>query len=419
MKFPTLNAWLAWQETLHPSAIDLGLERPGEVWRRMGQEKPAPIVITVAGTNGKGSSVAMLESILLAAGYRVGCYTSPHLLRYNERIRINGAEVADMALCESFERIDQARGEISQTYFEFGTLAAFDLFSRAHLDVAVLEVGLGGRLDAVNLIDADVALITAIDLDHASWLGSDRETIAREKAGILRSEQFAICSDPQPPQSLLDHANALGTRLHCLGRDYRFQRTEGGWQWQSGDATPLTLPLPALRGDFQLQNASGVLMALHLIHERLPVSPQQLRQGLLAVRLPGRFELTPGDVVEIADVAHNPQSAMALAENLQQMPNEGKTLAVVAMLGDKDQQAVVAAMMPVVDAWYVAGLDVPRGGDAATLAATVAKVVGQPPTIAISVQDALHQARVAARPGDRIVIFGSFYTVAEQMDAAV
>ncbi len=419
MKFPTLDAWLAWQETLHPSAIDLGLERPGEVWRRMGQGKPAPVVITVAGTNGKGSSVAMLESILLAAGYRVGCYTSPHLSRYNERIRIDGAEVGDEALCESFERIDQARGDISLTYFEFGTLAAFDLFARAELDVAVLEVGLGGRLDAVNLIDADVALITAIDLDHAAWLGNDRETIAREKAGIMRQGLPAVCSDPNPPQSLLDYAAEIGAPLHRLGHEFSVQKDTEGWQWQSGDEAPLALPLPALRGEFQLQNAAGVLMALQLLRERLPLAPQQLRQGLLNARLAGRFELTPGDVVEIADVAHNPQSAAALAENLRQMPVEGRTLAVVAMLGDKDQAAAITAMTPVVDAWYVAGLDVPRGSDADTLAAVVETVSGQAPQRFAKVAAALQQARSDAHQGDRVVIFGSFYTVAERLHRPV
>ncbi len=419
MRFQTLDAWLAWQETLHPSAIDLGLERPGQVLARMAIGKPAPIVITIAGTNGKGSSVAMLESILLAAGYRVGCYTSPHLQRYNERIRINGAEVEDSALCDSFEHIDQARGDISLTYFEFGTLAAFDLFARAGVDVAVLEVGLGGRLDAVNLIDADVALITAIDLDHASWLGNDRETIAREKAGIMRSDLPAVCSDPNPPQALLFHASELGTALYCLGRDYGFQMALEGWQWHAGDDAPLSLPLPSLRGEFQLQNASGVLMVLHLLHDRLPLSPQQLRQGLLATRLAGRFELTPGEVVEITDVAHNAQSATALAENLQRLPVEGKTLAVVAMLSDKDQSAVVAAMASVIDSWYVAGLDVSRGAEAESLAAVVEQVTATEPSMAATVQDALRLARTAAQPGDRIVIFGSFYTVAEWMDAAV
>ncbi len=415
MTFKTLDEWLRWQESLHPSAIDLGLERPGEVWRRMGQGKPAPVVITVAGTNGKGSSVAMLESILLAAGYRVGCYTSPHLLRYNERIRIDGIEVVDEALCESFERIDQARDDISLTYFEFGTLAAFDLFSRANLDVAVLEVGLGGRLDAVNLIDADVALITAIDLDHADWLGNDRESIAREKAGIMRSGLPAVCSDPKPPQSLIEHAVELGVSLYCLNRDYRVQKTAEGWRWQYAENAPIILPLPSLRGEFQLQNAAGVAMVLQLLQERLPVAPQQLRQGLLQAHLAGRFELTPGDVVEIADVAHNPQSAAALAENLRQIPVEGQTLAVVAMLADKDQQAVVALMAPVVDQWFVAGLNVPRGGDGSALAAIVESVTGTAPTLTPTVKAALEQARAAAKPGDRIVIFGSFYTVAERL----
>ncbi len=381
--------------------------------------KPASIVITVAGTNGKGSSVAMLESILLAAGYRVGCYTSPHLLRYNERIRINGAEVEDEALCESFEHIDQAREDISLTYFEFGTLAAFDLFNRAELDVAVLEVGLGGRLDAVNLINADVALITPVDLDHAVWLGSDRESIAREKAGILRPGQPAVCSDPVPPQSLFEVAAEHGALLHCLGREYGFSKTAEGWRWQVDEETPISLPMPALRGEFQLQNAAGVLMVLQLLAYRIPLTLQQLCRGLLTARLPGRFELIPGDVVEIADVAHNPQSAAALAGNLRQMPVDGRTLAVVAVLADKDHEAIVRIMAPVMDAWYVAGLDIPRGGATGPLAVAVEAVTGRRPTVSETVQEALHQARTIAQPGDRIVIFGSFYTVAEWMAAPV
>jgi dihydrofolate synthase/folylpolyglutamate synthase len=283
----------------------------------------------------------------------------------------------------------------------------------------VLEVGLGGRLDASNLIDADVALITAIDLDHTSWLGNDREAIAREKAGIMRADRPAVCSDPNPPQSLMNGATALGTQLYCLGRDFKFRKMAEGWQWQCGGEAPLTLPFPPLRGEFQLQNGAGVLMTLQLLHDHLPLSPQQIREGLLTVRLPGRFELTPGKVVEITDVAHNPQSAEALAENLRQMPVEGKTLAVVAMLCDKDQAAVIAAMASVIDNWYVAGLDVPRGGDATALATMIEQATGSVPSIAATVQNALRQARAAARAGDRIVIFGSFYTVAEWMDAPV
>jgi len=419
MRFHSLDDWLSWQESLHPNAIDLGLDRPGKVLARMGISKPAPVVISVAGTNGKGSSVALLESILLAAGYRVGCYTSPHLLRYNERIRVDGTEVEDAALCESFERIDQARGDISLTYFEFGTLAAFDLFARAGLDVAVLEVGLGGRLDAVNLIDADVVLVTAIDLDHAAWLGDNRELVAREKAGIFRADHPAVCSDPRPPQSLSAYADELGTPLYCLERDFHYAPAAEEWSWQGPGQPRLALPLPALRGEFQLQNAAGVLMVLDLLAERLQVSTQQMRQGLLAVHLAGRFQLFPGAVSEIVDVAHNPQSAEALAQNLRRLPGGGRTLAVCAMLADKDLAAVVKAMQPVVDLWYVAGLDVARGCDAASLAKVVVEVTGKPTASHAAVAEALAQARAEAHAGDRIVIFGSFYTVAERLATPV
>ncbi|MFO7594465.1 MAG: bifunctional tetrahydrofolate synthase/dihydrofolate synthase [Pseudomonadota bacterium] len=418
MRFSSIEQWLEWQETLHPSAIDLGLERPGKVLRKLDLEFPQHTVITVAGTNGKGSSVAMLESILLAAGYRVGCYTSPHLLHYNERIRINGESVADTAICEAFERIDQARGDTSLTYFEFGTLAAFELFARADLDVAVLEVGLGGRLDAVNLLDADVALVTAIDVDHTAWLGDDREAIGKEKAGIFRSGSAAVCSDPQPPQSVLEHAAELNTPLSLLGRDFRYQQDGENWCWE-GARSLSPLPLPALRGRFQLQNAAGVVQVLELLSERLPVSLQHLRQGLLAVKLPGRFQVLPGEVPLIVDVAHNPQAAASLAANLKQMPVAGKTRAVVAMLADKDQAAVVRELLPVVDHWYVAGLDVWRGSDAASMAAAVAAQSTTPPRVFEGLDEALQQARHEAEAGDRIVVFGSFYTVAAALAASV
>ncbi len=419
MRFPTLQAWLDWQETLHPSAIDLGLERPGRVLKALGLQSQQHMVISVVGTNGKGSSVAMLESILLAAGYRVGCYTSPHLLRYNERIRIQGEEVSDEALCESFERIDRARGDVSLTYFEFGTLAAFDIFSRAALDVAVLEVGLGGRLDAVNLLDADVALVTAIDVDHAAWLGDDRDVIAREKAGILRAGMPAVCSDPHPPRSLLDYADSLGVPLAVIDRDFRYEATSEGWAWFSEDQHRMPLPLPALRGRFQLQNAAGVLMVLHLLSGRLPVSMQHLRQGLLSVSLAGRFQVFPGEVPMIIDVAHNPQSAMALKDNLEQIPVSGQTRAVVAMLADKDLAHVVSALEPVVEQWYVAGLDVYRGCDAPSLAKVVEEVCTITPRVFTTLDEALEQAQRDAVKGDRIVVFGSFYTVAGAMAAHV
>lgn len=419
MRFSSLDKWLSWQESLHPVGIDLGLERPGKVLRAMGLEHPNHIVITVAGTNGKGSSVALLESILVAAGYRVGCYTSPHLSHYNERIRLNGEEVSDAMICESFERIDQVRGETSLTYFEFGTLAAFDIFDRSQLDVAVLEVGLGGRLDASNLLDADVALISAIDVDHAAWLGNDRETIAIEKGGIMRPKRPAVCSDPQPPQSLVDLAAEKGTPLSLLGRDYQYHATGESWQWQSGDTERDALPLPALRGQHQLQNGAGVLMVLQLLHERLPVAPQHLKQGLLSQSLPGRFQIVPGEPLTILDVAHNPQSAEVLAANLRAMPSMGKTHAVVAMLADKDLPATLQYLKGIVDEWYPAGLDVPRGADSEAMRQALVEVEEQCLGDYATVAKALAAARQCALPGDRIVIFGSFYTVAEALGQTV
>jgi dihydrofolate synthase/folylpolyglutamate synthase len=413
MRFSSLEEWLNWQESLHPVGIDLGLERPGKVLRAMGLENPSHTVITVAGTNGKGSSVALLESILLAAGYRVGCYTSPHLLRYNERIRLNGKPVSDALLCESFERIDQVRRETSLTYFEFGTLAAFDIFARAELDVAVLEVGLGGRLDAANLLDADVALITAIDVDHAAWLGNDRETIAIEKGGIMRAGHPAVCSDPQPPQSLIELAAEKGTPLSLLGRDYRYVDSVDSWQWSSESTSRDALPLPALRGRAQLQNGAGVLMVLQLLAESLPVAPQHLKQGLLAVSLPGRFQIIPGEPLTILDVAHNPQSAEVLAANLSAMSVTGRTLAVVAMLADKELPATLQQLKGLVDHWYPAGLEVPRGADSETMQRALLETGEESGACYSSVTAALEAARAQAQPADRIVIFGSFYTVAE------
>jgi dihydrofolate synthase/folylpolyglutamate synthase len=415
VRFSTLDEWLCWQEKLHPVGIDLGLERPGRVLAAMGLGDPAHIVITVAGTNGKGSSVALLESILLAAGYRVGCYTSPHLLHYNERIRLNGEAVSDELLCQSFERIDQARGETSLTYFEFGTLAAFDILARAGLDVAVLEVGLGGRLDAANLLDADVALITAIDVDHAAWLGNERETIAIEKGGIMRHARPAVCSDPQPPQSLIVLAEQVGAPLSLLGRDYRYLDGGASWQWLSGSTKRDALPLPALRGKAQLQNAAGVLMVLQQLAERLPVAQQHLKQGLLAVSLPGRFQIIPGEPTIILDVAHNPQSAQVLADNLRMMPVVGKTHAVVAMLADKDLCSTLQYLKGVVSEWYPAGLDVPRGADSAVLQQALLDISEISSVSYGTVTEAIVAAQSRAVPGDRIVIFGSFYTVAEAM----
>ncbi|MDX1253287.1 MAG: bifunctional tetrahydrofolate synthase/dihydrofolate synthase [Gammaproteobacteria bacterium] len=420
MRFKSLNEWLSWQETLHPSAIELGLDRVRPVLRRMGLEHPPFPVVTVAGTNGKGSSVAMLEAILRAAGYRAGVYTSPHLLRYTERIRIYSEEIDEGNLCSAFERVDQARGETSLTYFEFGTLAAIDIFAGSRLDVAIMEVGMGGRLDAVNLLDADIALVTSIGIDHAEWLGDTREKIAFEKAGIFRSGRPAICGDSDPPQILIDHAAAVGAPLYRLGHEFGYQVEGPSWSWWSQTRRRTALPHPALRGAFQLQNAAAVLMVLELLDDFLPLSQHDVREGLTTVSLPGRFQVLPGAPLRIFDVAHNPHGAQVLAQTLRSQPCAGKTHAVMAMLADKDIGGVVAAMRGVVDVWHAAGLSVGRGASAVRVAEILrAAGVSAPIHVYDDVAAAYAQALAGAQTVDRIVVFGSFYTVAEAMRQGV
>ena len=420
MRFNTLADWLAWQETLHPNEIDLGLERVAKVLSSLGLADPGFTVITVAGTNGKGSTVAMLDAILRAAGYRVGSYTSPHLLRYNERIRIAGDTVSDDELCASFDRIDTARGATSITYFEFGTLAALDIMQRRGVEIAVLEVGLGGRLDAVNVLAPDVAVITPVDIDHVQWLGADRESIGREKAGIMRPGRPVVCTDPAPPGSIAAEATRLGAPLYQLGRDFTFETLADHWSWRSGSRRRDALPLPALRGSYQTANAAGALMALELLRDTFPVDQGAVRTGLATVQLPGRFQLLPGLPMQILDVAHNPHGARSLAQSLRQQPCGGRTHAVLAMLADKDIPAVVEAMQDVVDVWYLAGLDVPRGAAAESLqTAVLAMLPAAEVRLFSAVPDARQQALAAAATDDRVVVFGSFYTVAAALAEAV
>lgn len=421
MRFPTLDAWLAWQERLHPAAVDLTLQRVVAVWRSMGAAPPAGVVITVTGTNGKGSCVAYLENILRCAGYRVGAYASPHLLRYNERVRVAGIEASDAQLCAAFERVDEARGDTTLTYFEFGTLAALDIFSRAGLDVAVLEVGLGGRLDAVNVIDPDVALVTSIGIDHTDWLGPDREHIAREKAGIFRAGRPAVCGDPNPPASLMDHATKLGVPLHIFGRDFNFEADHIGWTWRGPQGEVRAgLGYPQLRGACQLQNAAAAVMVLELIKARLPVSQSALRQGLVEASLLGRFQVLPIQPTTILDVAHNPDAAATLAESLRKHPCTGRTLAVFAMLADKDMTSVVRALDEIIDEWHGAPLNVPRGASVLQIAAALD--AAQPRGLVhihSAVLDAYRGAKTRARPEDRVVVFGSFYTVSTLLRAGL
>ncbi len=407
-RFNQLSDWLAWQEALHHKSVDFGIERIGQVATRLGIGTRLPFaVISVAGTNGKGSCVALLESILRQAGYRVGAYTSPHLLRYNERIRVMGQEASDRVLMEAFQEIDEARDGTTLTYFEFSTLAAVMLFRRAGLDVAILEVGVGGRLDAVNLFDADLALITTIGIDHVAWLGHSRESIGREKAGICRSGCPAVCGDPQPPISLTDHARSIGAFLYRTGKDFWFSMdTTEGWHWDSvmGNAHR-GLPKPALPGRHQIQNAAAVLMGIELIRNRLPVSTEALRRGLGAVTLPGRFQALLGKdgVTRILDVAHNQKAAQMLARMLLSYPRAGRTLAVFGILEDKDMEAVLRALWAVVDAWYVSDLHVPRGRTAKEITTTMSRIEpGVSVTPATTVLDAYDSASRSARPGDRI-----------------
>jgi len=420
MRFTSLSAWLTWQETLHPNAIDLGLERVRIVAQRMHLLQPPYALIAVGGTNGKGSTVAMLEAILFAAGYRVGAYTSPHLLRYNERVRVNGIEASDTQLCAAFARVDAARGDTSLTYFEFGTLAALDIFAHAKLDVAVLEVGLGGRLDAVNVLDADVALVTSVALDHTEWLGADRDSIAREKAGIYRAGRPALFGETDVPRSLQQHAHDIGATLYRYGTDFGARPAANAWSWWGLGKERHALVLPALRGPHQLQNAAGVLMALELLAARVPVTQAQIRTGLLTVALPGRFQVLPGPVTRIYDVAHNPHGARALAQTLRTHPCNGRTFAVCGMLRDKDISATVAELGGLVDAWYVAPVSSLRSASADDLAAAVrAAAAGKPVVACPDIAAAQQQALADARDGDRIVVFGSFYTVAAALSASL
>ncbi|NNM79889.1 MAG: bifunctional folylpolyglutamate synthase/dihydrofolate synthase [Gallionella sp.] len=448
----TLADWLTHLESLHPKNIALGLERVAQVKQRLNLNPDCPVIV-VGGTNGKGSVCAMLESILYAAGYRVGCYTSPHLLHYNERVRVAKQPVSDAELCASFEQIERVRKplwtdsqvtsliptfpqrgkeqlpplasgegwgegggvEIPLTYFEFGTLAAMQCFIAHQVDVAILEVGLGGRLDAVNVFDNDCAVVTSVDIDHVDYLGDTREKIAFEKAGIFRPNRVAICADANVPQTLRDHAQAIGAELWCIGSDFGCTPHQGQWDYRSKAGARNALPHPALRGAFQLHNASAVLAVLDVMQHRLPVSMAAVRRGLTEVQLAGRFQFVPGKPQLILDVAHNPHAARSLAQNFANLP-PAKTFAVFAMLKDKDMRGVVELMNPHIDTWLVAGIDAIRGASGEELAQVLRDTQVRGEILCFSsVGDALRFAYKAAGENDRIAAFGSFYTVATVM----
>lgn len=411
----TLDDWLGRIERLHHRPIELSLDRVRTVADRLGIGLRCPVFV-VGGTNGKGSTCALLDATLRAAGYRVGLYTSPHLLRFNERARVGGEAAGDEALLEQFEAVERARGTTSLTYFEFSTLAILRLFMGAGLDAAVLEVGLGGRLDAVNIVDAECAIVTSVDVDHVDYLGPTREAIGFEKAHIYRRGRPAICADPQPPQSLLEVADKLGADLWRFSRDFRFRGDRQQWDYEGRQLRRAGLPYPALRGARQLLNAAAALAALEALSARLPVSQQAVREGLLKVDLGGRFQVLPGRPAVVLDVAHNPQAAAVLAENLDAMGFYPRTLAVLGMLADKDVGGVVERVVDRIDSWYLGGTGGPRGLAAPALAE---RLLDRRPTAAVlsfdDVGAAYRAARLAAGVDDRIVAFGSFLTVADVM----
>lgn len=415
-----LDDWLGYLEALHPAAIDMGLTRVAAVRDAMGLNPSFPVLI-VAGTNGKGSVCAMLSHILRAAGYRVGTYTSPHLQHYNERVMLNLTPVSDQVLVDAFRQVESVRGETTLTYFEFGTLAAMRVFIDAAVDVAVLEVGLGGRLDAVNVFEPDASAVVSVGLDHQAFLGDTREAVGHEKAGVYRTGKPAFCADPNPPQSLRDHADEIGADLRLIGRDFGFQKQNEDRQWMAwskGSIHRHALPFPALRGDYQLGNAALVLAMLDVMQERLPVGLGDIKRGLLEVEWPARFQVLPGRPVTVLDVAHNPHAARVLRASLDQMGFFPETHAVFGMMADKDIAGVVACLADRVSVWHVAAPQLPRAADPHEVAQMIRQQDGQARVYChASVADAWREACKGAGENDRILAFGSFYTVAEVMAA--
>ena len=411
----TLAEWLVHTEQLHALTIDMGLARVSQVRDAMTLHPNFPI-ITVAGTNGKGSTCTLLAACLSAAGYRVGVYSSPHLVRYNERVRVGSSFVSDQSLCDAFAKVEAARGNQSLTPFEFGTLAAMQVFIEAGLDVVILEVGLGGRLDAVNIFDPDCAIVTSIAIDHEAWLGSTREAIATEKAGVFRAGRPAICADPEPPVTIAETAARLGAPLLQIDRDFSYQVSAGQWSFTLGTRTLAGLPRLKLAGAFQYRNAAAALAALLTLEARLPVSLEALREGLQTAALAGRFQKVSEAPLVIMDVAHNPHAASELAANLRAEPCDGKTWAVFGMLSDKDIAGVIALLDPLVDCWCITGIEEARGASLEALQALLSGVRGSV-TGCASPQAAFAEARSRAQAADRIVVFGSFITVGAVMAA--
>ena len=415
MRFEHLQDWLDWQQTLHSEKIKLGLERVARVARELDLMRPDFRVVMVSGTNGKGSITAILESIYHEAGYRVAAYTSPHLLHYNERIRIGKKNVEDAPLCAAFDLVDQARGDLSLSYFEFGTLAAMQIFSTLELDVAVFEVGLGGRLDAVNIYDADAAIVSSVGLDHVQWLGSTRESIGLEKAGIFRTGKPAVCGDNDPPETLLKYARDIDSRLYLVGEDFSYrQGSDRHWSFQSAKLDWDDLPAPNLYGDVQVGNAAAALMSIQCLDEVLPVQRESVERGLQDICLSGRFQRVVGKCEMIFDVAHNLDSAKVLGKNLQELGPASRTYAVFSVLEDKDVEGIIGSVCEQIDEWYISELDSERSLECADLQD---RIVHLDPDAIVhtcpSVEQAWQAVKTEACETSRIVVFGSFLTVAE------
>ncbi len=418
MHFNTLNAWLDWQESLHPQRIDLGLERVAQVYQRLNPAQKKPITISVAGTNGKGSCVAFLEAIYLAQGLRVGAYTSPHIITYNERIKINGQPVSDAFICGAFERIESVRHDISLSYFEFSTLAALDIFSRANLDIQLLEVGLGGRLDAVNIIDPDAAIISSICIDHTAWLGNTREAIALEKAGILRKNTPAIIGDTQPPQSLLEYGAEKQAYISCINHDFFYTKAKDCWSWKNKNQQFNSLPHPKLKGEHQYRNVSTVLAAVDALQSQCPVSEQAIIQGIKTANLTGRFQLIHSSPPVLLDVSHNKQAAQTLMDYLQTDFKHQAVHAVFTMMSDKDMQGVIQLVQERIKHWYISPLEQPR----TTQQTDIKKAFENNQIHQVSFHfdsflSAFNAAKTQAKKDHGLIlIFGSFFLVSEYLN---
>ncbi len=421
MRFDNLQEWLEWQASLHPKTIELGLARSLKVWQSLGAPRIANTLVSVAGTNGKGSSIAFLENIYLSAGYKVGAYTSPHLFDYTERLRIGGEQIDEHRFCKAFAAIDSARGDTSLTYFEFGTLAVFLIMSEYHLELALLEVGLGGRLDAVNIVDAEVALVTSIALDHTDWLGDTREAIGFEKAGIFRQDKAVICADPNPPASLIQEANNKSCALLVYTTDFSIvEKEDNSWDWcaqsKRFNRDIFSLPYPFLRGKSQLRNAAASIAVVNVLSHKYPCSSVNIRDGLLSARMPGRFQMEQGDISLIYDVAHNPESANTLAENLKAYPASGKSVAIFSALNDKDIEGIVVALAESFDRWYLFEIDDKRAMPLPKLVdALRAQKLHGLDSACVDIESACVQAMQSLVCGDRLVVFGSFMVVAAAM----